>query len=108
MVVATAAALALGASSASAHFCYVNNLTPNAAANMADSSAFVTFGELAFEFTGLCPAGIEILAEAGGVSVSTPINMRATMAHGQSNHGIGHLDFEAIDAAFLDAAAACM
>ena len=111
--IATLTALLVTAGPASAHFCYKNNLTPQAAAGMANSQGFASFGELAFEFTGLCPAGIEVLADAAGVTTATPIHARAVMAGGtlrngnSNNPAISHLDFDAIDAAFPDAAAAC-
>ena len=111
--IAAFAALLVTAAPASAHFCYKNNLTPQAAAGMAKSQGFTTFGELAFEFTGLCPAGIQVLADAAGVTTNTPINAHAVMAGGtlrdgtSDNPAISHLDFAAIDAAFPDAVAAC-
>ncbi|MGH3480381.1 MAG: hypothetical protein ACRDQD_26545 [Nocardioidaceae bacterium] len=96
------------AAPASAHFCYKNHLTPRAAAGMANSQGFATFGEVAFEQTGLCPAGVQVLADAAGVTTATPINLHATMAGGTSgNPAISHLDFAAIDAAFPDAVDAC-
>lgn len=106
------AGVALAIAPASAHFCYVNNMTPQAAAGASSSNGFASFGELAFEFTGLCPAGIQVLADAAGVSVDTPINLHAVMAGGAESRGndapgISHLDFGAIDAAFPDAVAAC-
>lgn len=112
LAVSTVAALALGVAPAAAHFCYHNDLTPQATAGMLGSNAYVSFGELAFEFTGLCPAGIEVLADAARVTVDTPIHTRTVMAgglakKGRSNKAIGHLDFGAIDAAFPAAAAAC-
>jgi hypothetical protein len=106
--VAAVAALLVTAVPADAHFCYKNKLTPQAAAGMARSQGFATFGELAFEFTGLCPAGLQVLADAAGVTLGTPINAHATMAGGSGgNPAISHLDFDAIDAAFPDAVAAC-
>jgi hypothetical protein len=68
--------------------------------------------DLAAEFTGLCDAGIEVLADAAGISVLTPINAHAVMAGGalsrdKDARGISHLDFDAIDAAFPEAVAAC-
>ena len=112
LAIPTAAALALGVTPAAAHFCYHNNLTPQAAAGMLGSQAYVSFGELAGEITGLCPAGVEVLANAAGVSMDTPIHARTVMAgglakKGSSNPAISHLDFEAIEAAFPDAMAAC-
>ena len=108
----TAAALALGLGPASAHFCYVNNMTPQAMAGASNSSGFVSFHDLAFQFTGLCDAGIQVLADAAGISGETPINARTVMAsgaefQGKDARGISHLDFEAIDAAFPDAIVAC-
>ena len=106
--IATVAALLVTAVPADAHFCYKNKLTPQAAAGMAKSQGFVTFGEVAFEFTGLCPDGIQVLADAAGVTTGTPIHARAVMAGGSGgNPAISHLDFDAIDAAFPDAVAAC-
>ena len=106
------AGIALGVAPASAHFCYHNNLTPQAATGMANSNGYTTFGEIALEFTGLCPAGIQVLADAAGVTVDTPIHARTVMAggvakQGRSNPSISHLDFDAIDAAFPAAIAAC-
>jgi hypothetical protein len=113
LAVPTIAAIALGVAPAAAHFCYHNNLTPQSTAGMLGSNAYVSFGALAAEFTGLCPAGIEVLADAAGVTVDTPIHARAVMAEGvakqgRSNPAISHLDFEAIDAAFPAAVAACV
>lgn len=112
--IATVAAVALAAAPADAHFCFKTNLNERAAQGMAGSSNWVTFHDLAFEFTGLCDDGIEILAEAGGVTVDTLINSHGTMAGGTLRKGadagtksISHLDFDAIDAAFPVAADAC-
>ena len=112
IAVGTAAALALGLGPASAHFCYVNNMTPQAMAGAGNSNGFASFHDLAFEFTGLCDAGIQVLADAAGISVATPINLHAVMAGGAESRGhdapgISHLDFEAIDAAFPAAIEAC-
>jgi hypothetical protein len=108
------AVLALTAGPASAHFCFKTNLNERAAEGQAGSANWVSFHDLAFEFTGLCDAGIEILAEAGGVTPDTLINGHGTMAGGTLRKGadsgtpsISHLDFEAIDAATPDAIAAC-
>ena len=108
----TVTAVALGLGPASAHFCYVNNMTPQAMAGANNSSGFVSFHDLAAEFTGLCDAGIQVLADAASISVDTPIHVHAVMAggaefQGKNAPGISHLDFDAIDAAFPDAAAAC-
>ena len=109
----TVAAVALGLGPASAHFCYVNNMTPQAMAGVSNSNGFESFHDLAFQLTsGLCDAGIQVLADAAGISVETPINMHAVMAggaefRGKDARGISHLDFEAIGAAFPNAVAAC-
>jgi hypothetical protein len=112
--VATVAALGLAAAPASAHFCFKTNLNARAAQGMAGSANWVSFEALAFEFTGLCPEGIQILAAAGGVSVDTLINTHGTMAGGTLRKGadagtpsISYLDFDGIDAAFPDAIEAC-
>lgn len=109
---ATVGSLALGVGPAAAHFCYHNHLTAQATAGMLKSNAYTSFGDLAAEVTGLCPAGVQVLADAAGVTVDTPIHARAVMAgglaaKGGSNPAISHLDFDAIDAAFPDAVAAC-
>ncbi len=114
MGIGAMAVLALTAGPASAHFCFKTNLNELAAQGQAGSANWVSFHDLAFEFTGLCDAGIEVLAEAGGVTPDTLINSHGTMAGGTLRKGeeagtpsISHLDFEAIDAAFPAAVEAC-
>jgi hypothetical protein len=112
ITVGTAAALALGLGSASAHFCYVNNMTPQAMAGASNSNGFESFHDIASEFTGLCDAGIQVLADAAQISPDTPINMHAVMAsgaefRGKNARGISHLNFGAVEAAFPAAAEAC-
>ncbi len=109
---AGAIVFALTAGTASAHFCYFTEANVNAEMGRAGAKAFTTFGALAFEFTGLCDEGIDVLADAAGISATTTIHSRAVMAGGALRTGknikpISHLDFEAIDAAFPDAMAAC-
>jgi hypothetical protein len=108
------AVLALTAGPASAHFCFKTNLNERAAEGQAGSANWVSFHDLAFEITGLCDAGIAILAEAGGATPSTLINGHGLMAGGTLRKGedsgtksISHLDFEAIEAATGEAIAAC-
>lgn len=112
VAIATVASLALAAGPASAHFCFKTALNERAAAGIAGSNGWATFGDLAFQFTGLCPAGIQVLADAGGVSTTTLINAHGVMAgglvkQGRSNKAISHLDVDAIEAAFPAAEAAC-
>jgi hypothetical protein len=103
-----AAVIALSATSSSAHFCFFNDPNPNGDAGRAGSKGFVPFGVVAAEATGLCPAGVQVLADAAGVTTSTLINAHGTMAGPTGgNKAISHLDFAAIEAAFGDAAAAC-
>jgi hypothetical protein len=109
---ASAAAFALTAGTASAHFCYFTEANVNAELGRAGSKGFVTFGALAFEFTGLCDDGIAVLAAAGGITPSTTINAHGVMAGGTLRNGksirpISHLDFGVIEAAFPDAMEAC-
>jgi hypothetical protein len=100
--------IVLSAGSASAHFCYFNDPNSNAQAGRAGSQGFVTFEALATEFTGLCTAGIQVLADAAGVELDTLINAHGVMAGPtDGNKAISHLDFEALDAAGPDAAKAC-
>jgi hypothetical protein len=112
--VATVAAVLLGAGPASAHFCYFTEANVKAELGRAGSSAFVTFGDLALEFTGFCPDGIQILADAAGVTTGTVIHARTVMAGGTLKEGSGadpkpisHLDFAAVEAAIPTAGAAC-
>jgi hypothetical protein len=111
--VAAVAAVVLAAAPASAHFCFKTELNERAAQGMAGSNNWVPFEVLAFEFTGLCDTGIEVLAEAGGVTTDTLINGHGLMAGGtlrkaeSGNKAISHLDFEGIEAAADEAAAAC-
>jgi hypothetical protein len=106
---ATVAVIALTASSASAHFCFFTDPNPNADAGRAGSNGFVAFGTLAAQITGLCPAGVQVLADAAGVELDTMINAHGVMAGGTTggNNAISHLDFAALDAAGPAAAAAC-
>ncbi len=109
VAVSTVAAIAMSAGAANAHFCFNKHAVQQGAEGMANSEGFVSFHDLAFEFTGLCDAGIEVLADAGGVEPWTAINARTVMARGSQgkSQGIGYLDFEAIEAAFPDAVDAC-
>ena len=105
---ATVAVVALTASAASAHFCYFSDPNPNGDGGRAGSNGFVSFGVIAAAETGLCPAGVQVLADAAGVTTSTLINAHGLMAGPTGgNKAISHLDFAAIEAAFGDAAAAC-
>lgn len=112
--VAGGTAVVLAALPAAAHFCFKTELNDRAQAGQAGSANWVSFEALAAEMTGLCPAGVVVLADAAGVDLDAMINTHGTMAGGTlkkgadgGNKAIGHLDFEAIDAAFPDAAAAC-
>ena len=112
--VATVAAVVLAAAPASAHFCFKTELNERAAQGMAGSHNWVRFDVLAAEITGLCDEGIAILAEAAGATTDTLINGHGLMAGGTlrqadggGNKAISHLDFEGIEAAMGDAAAAC-
>jgi hypothetical protein len=112
--IAAMAVVALTAGPASAHFCFKTQLNERAAEGQAGSANWVSFHDLAFEFTGLCDEGIQILAEAGGVTPDTLINGHGTMAGGTLRKGedagtksISHLDFAAIEAARPAAEAAC-
>jgi hypothetical protein len=109
---ATVTATMLAIAPASAHFCFKTNLNEHAKAGMLGSANWVAFEDLAAEVTGLCPEGVQILADAAGVSLDTPINGHGLMAGGTlkkggGNPAISHLDFDAIDLAFPDAVAAC-
>jgi hypothetical protein len=97
---ATVAVVALTASSASAHFCYFSDPNPNGNAGRAGSNGFFTFEFIATQFTGLCPAGIQVLADAAGVETDTLINAHGVMAGPTGgNKAISHLDFAAIEGA---------
>jgi len=109
VAVSTVATIAMSAGAANAHFCFNKHAVQQGAAGMANSEGFASFHDLAFEFTGLCDAGIEILADAAGVEPWTAINVRTVMAQGSQgkSQGIGYLDFDAIEAASQDALDAC-
>jgi len=112
---ATLAIVGLAAGPASAHFCFKTNLNARAAQGMAGSANWASFGDIAAGFLpDLCPAGIDLLAAAGGATSATLINTHGTMAGGTLRKGadsgtpsISHLDFDAIDAAIPAAFAAC-
>ena len=100
VAVAAVALVATSAGPAAAHFCYHNNPNPNATQGRAGSNGFVSFHDLAFEFTGLCDEGIAVAADAAGITPDTMINAHGTMAGPtDGNKAIGHLDFAALDAA---------
>ena len=100
VAVSTLATLALSTGAASAHVCFFNDPNPNGNAGRTGSNGFVQFG--------LCPAGVQVLADAAGVETTTLINAHGVMAGPtDGNKAIGHLDFAAIEAAFPAAAAAC-
>jgi hypothetical protein len=111
--VATVAAVALMAGQANAHFCFKEEQNARSAEGKGGSAGWFTFAELALQETGLCPAGIEVLADAAGVTPSTTIHAHAVMAGGTlkkesgGNKAIGHLDIDAIIAAIPDGVAAC-
>ncbi|MDP9444568.1 MAG: hypothetical protein M3P83_09575 [Actinomycetota bacterium] len=112
--IAAVGAVVIAAGPASAHFCFKTNLNERAAQRMAGSANWVSFGDLAFQFTGLCDAGIDVLADAAGVSAETLINTHGTMAGGTLRKGpdagtksISYLDFEALEAALPAAVGAC-
>lgn len=108
VAVSTLATLALSTGAASAHFCFFNDPNPNGNAGRTGSNGFVQFGVIAAQETGLCPAGVQVLADAAGVETTTLINAHGVMAGPtDGNKAIGHLDFAAIEAAFPAAAAAC-
>ena len=103
-----AATLVLTATASSAHFCYFSDPNPNGDAGRAGSKGFVPFGVLAGQITGLCPAGVQVLADAAGVTTGTLINGHGLMAGPtDGNKAISHLDFAALEAAIPAAAAAC-
>jgi hypothetical protein len=113
VLAATVASLALAAGPASAHYCYFKDLTPQAMAGITGSSGFISFADIvAFELPDLCSDGVDVLADAGGVSADTLINAHGLMAgglekQGRTNQAIGHLDFEAVIAAVPDAVEVC-
>jgi hypothetical protein len=105
---AATAALMAGASPALAHYCFFTDPNVNANANRAGSAAFIPFSEYS-DFTGLCDAGKQILATAGGVTMDTILNGRGSMAGGreEGTRTIGHLDFGSVIAAGPAAYDAC-
>ncbi len=112
LTVATASAgvlLVAGAGSAFAHECFNAKRSANGNAGAAGSAGWNTFAEdAAFFFPGLCAAGVEILADAAGVTPETPVLAHATMASGVGgNSAIHYLDLDSLFAAVPSAMAAC-
>lgn len=113
------AAVALAAGPASAHFCYKTWDTAQAAAGKAGSSGWMSFEALATmaltEDFGVVPCkdGLEYLASAAGVELTTPINVRGTMAGGTlkkdepGTPATSYLNFEALFAAIPHAYEMC-
>jgi hypothetical protein len=103
---ATAGIVVLTATSASAHFCYKQDVNPKAAAGMSKSQTWMPLGDIIeFFVPGLCAEGATHLADAFGATTSTLINTSGTMAggnvkQGKSNPAINHLLFPESDAEF--------
>lgn len=104
--IATVGIVALTAGTASAHFCYRENLNPTAAAANAGNPNWVSLDALIAEFLpGLCPAGADIIKDAFGASGDVLIHQHSVMAggnvkQGKSNPAISHLAFPESDAEF--------
>lgn len=108
------AMVGLAAGPAAAHFCYKDWQTDQSAAGVGKSSGWMTFEDMAATYLGLCPEGIVILADAGGVTTDTLVNARGTLAGGTLKKGadagtstISYLDFAAMEAQFEAAFGAC-
>lgn len=107
---ATAATVLLSSGAALAHGCYFTNPNPKADANRAHANGFVTVREMAHMFLdpALCEDGVQVLATAAGVTPDTKINAHGMMAGPTGgNKAIGHMDFEALEAAIPGAFDAC-
>jgi hypothetical protein len=103
-----AATVALSTGAAFAHECYFTNPNPNAQAARAGTPAFMSFHDMAYQFTGLCDDGIALVAEAAGITPDTLINTKGMMAGPtDGNRAIQHLDFDALDEAMPAAVEAC-
>jgi hypothetical protein len=103
-----AATVALSAGGAFAHECYFTNPNPNAQAGRAGTPAFMSFHDMAYQFTGLCDDGIAFAAEAAGITPDTLINTKGMMAGPtDGNKAIQHLNFGALDAALPTAYGMC-
>lgn len=111
---AAVASLALTAGTASAHFCYKTNENPASWEGKNGSSNWASFNELvAINLAPLCDEGVQLLADAAGVTPSTLINTHGTMAGGTlrgddpGTKSISYLDFDGLFAAIPDAFIAC-
>lgn len=105
-----AAMVALSTGSAFAHFCYFDNGNEQANSKRAGTPAMMTFHDyvVAGAPVQICDAGIEVLADAVGVTTDTVMNVRGMMAGPtDGNDAIGHLDFGKLEGAIPDALAAC-
>lgn len=107
-VVGTAAALAIAAGPASAHFCYKRDVNPNAASGMAGSSNWLKVGDLVVADFGLCQDGVEAFTDVLGITPDTMINGHGVMAGPTGgNKAIGHIDFSLFEAAVAAGFEAC-
>ena len=113
---ATGGLLVAAAAPALAHECYNTQRSATGNAAAAGSNGWATFASEVAEFIppASCPAGVQLLAAAAGITPDTLILQHATMASGTANspHGpgtpaISYLNFGALDAAVPDAIAAC-
>lgn len=114
VVAAATAALALGAGTASAHFCYKTDVNPASWEGKNGSANWTSFSDLVLQHIGpVCAEGIEIIAAGGGVTPDTLINTHGTMAGGTlkkdqpGTKSISYIDFAGLEAAIPAAIAAC-
>lgn len=113
--VTTVVLVGVAAGPSAAHFCFKTDVNDRAASGMAGSSNWVAFTDIAAQaLPGLCPEGVEYVANAAGATSDTLINSHGTMAGGTlrkgpdaGNKAISHLDFDALFAAVDDGHALC-
>jgi hypothetical protein len=107
--------VAAAAGPAFAHECYNTKRSDTSTAAAAGSNGWSTFSDEVAEFIGpLCPAGVEVLADAAGVTPDTLIHQHSLMAGGtvaNTDHpgtpAISYLNLAALEAAVPSAFQAC-
>jgi D-arabinose 1-dehydrogenase-like Zn-dependent alcohol dehydrogenase len=98
-----------------AHECYNTQRSDTSTAAAAGSNGWATFSDEVAQFVGpLCPAGVQVLAQAAGVTPTTLIHQNSLMAGGTvANTGhpgtpaISYLNIAALQAAVPAAFQAC-
>ncbi len=117
VTVATGTILVMAAGPAMAHFCYNTKRSEQGNRAAAGSNGWQSFADAVRMHLppASCPAGIQLLATAAGVTPTTLILEHSTLAQGTFRHkpsgpgnaAVSYLDFAALEAAIPQAIGAC-